>query len=200
MDYIVFFLAFCVVFVFLRIKCKRVKNQDKVSKYNNELDSASTDVKEIGACSFDSNAEQDIQSYRKTEHSKQTHLATENERKLYFALQRILPSEYIIHCQVSLMALVKPIDFRDNSKTWAKRMDFVITDRASKILAVIELDDSSHNAKKRQDRDRYVNDALSGHHPLVRIQTRRYYEPAEIAEIISNETSLRCNHIEKGAA
>ncbi|EJL6619206.1 DUF2726 domain-containing protein [Vibrio cholerae] len=67
----------------------------------------------------------------------------------------------------------------------------------SSVLAVIELDDSTHNWKKRQERDRYVNDVLDGHHTLIRIQTKRFYEPSEIAAILSRETEIRCNECEK---
>ncbi|EKF9771356.1 MULTISPECIES: DUF2726 domain-containing protein [Vibrio] len=141
--------------------------------------------------------ESESSNYEKIEHVKQTHLATENERKLYFALQKVLPSDYIIHSQVSLMALIKPVNFKHNSRTWAKRVDFVITDKATKVLAVIELDDSTHHWKKRQERDRYVNDVLDGHHTLIRIQTKRFYEPSEIAAILSRETEIRCNECEK---
>ncbi|ELA7149933.1 DUF2726 domain-containing protein [Vibrio parahaemolyticus] len=130
---------------------------------------------------------------RQIAHNKQTHLATENERKMYFALQKALPSEYVIHSQVSLMALVTPVDFKDNSKTWAKRMDFVITDKSTRILAVIELDDSTHNRKKRQERDKYVNEVLEGHHPLVRFNTERFYEPSYLARVLESKTEIRCN-------
>ncbi|RZR32029.1 DUF2726 domain-containing protein [Vibrio vulnificus] len=133
----------------------------------------------------------------KVEHKKQSHLATENERKMYFALQKALPSDYIIHSQVSLMALVKPVNFKHNSRTWAKRMDFVITDKATKVLAVIELDDSTHNWKKRQERDQYVNEALEGHHKLVRFSTKRFYEPSEIAKVLERETEIKCNSFEE---
>lgn len=112
---------------------------------------------------------------------------------MYFALQKALPSEYVIHSQVSLMALVTPVDFKDNSKTWAKRMDFVITDKSTRILAVIELDDSTHNRKKRQERDKYVNQVLEGHHPLVRFNTERFYEPSYLARVLESKTEIRCN-------
>lgn len=128
------------------------------------------------------------------EHKKQHYLSTENERKLYFALLECLPEDYIVHCQVSLMALVQPRNFKDNSRTWAKRMDYVITDKSTRILAVIELDDYTHKWEKRQKRDVYVNAALEGHHPLVRFDTQRYYDPAVIAEILESRTEIRCNY------
>jgi hypothetical protein len=95
------------------------------------------------------------------------------------------------------MALVTPVDFKNNSRTWAKRMDFVITDKATKILAVIELDDSTHRWKKRQERDQYVNEALYGHHKLIRFNTKHFYEPSEVAAVLERETEIRCNKFEE---
>ncbi|OOE41409.1 hypothetical protein BZG00_00040 [Salinivibrio kushneri] len=134
---------------------------------------------------------------RRVEHKRQSHLATRNEQKLYFALQNALPSDYVIHSQVSLMALVKPVNFRHNSRTWAKRMDFVITDKTTRILAVIELDDATHQWKKRQERDQYVNEALFGHHKLIRIPSASFYEPSKIADILSREVGIKCNNLEE---
>ena len=127
------------------------------------------------------------------DHKKLDYLATENERKLYFSLQKALTDKYIIHSQVALFALVKPLDYRHNSKSWAKRMDFVITDTATKVLAVIELDDSTHNQKKRIERDNYVNYALKGHHPLIRINTEKFYDPEKIATLLETEAGIK-NH------
>jgi len=127
------------------------------------------------------------------EHIKQEYLATQNEQKLHRALQAILDENYIVHSQVSLMALVKPKNFKDNSKTWAKRMDFVITDKMTRVLAVIELDDSTHNRKSRQKRDLYVNNALKEHHTLIRIQSRKYYEQSEIAKILEEQAGIKCS-------
>jgi len=125
------------------------------------------------------------------DHEKLDYLATENERKLYFSLQKALTDKYIIHSQVALFALVKPLDYRHNSKSWAKRMDFVITDTATKVLAVIELDDSTHNQKKRIERDNYVNYALKGHHPLIRITTEKFYDPEKIAVLLETEAGIK---------
>ncbi|CAK4075898.1 hypothetical protein VDT1_4284 [Vibrio sp. 16] len=116
------------------------------------------------------------------EHKASSHLATPNEQRFYLALKEATPSCYEIHCQVSLMALVQPVDWKNNSRTWAKRMDFVITDHQTKIVVVIELDDRTHNWKKRIKRDKYVNEVLSKHHRLVRFKSQRVYNPAEIRE------------------
>ncbi len=129
-------------------------------------------------------------------HKKSTYLATKTERRFYKVLQELLPEEYVIHSQVSLMALVQPANFKDNSRTWAKRMDYVITDRDTKVLAVIELDDSSHRQKKRQERDIYVNNALNGHHPLLRFEARSSYDKTNIATVLERDTIIKCRELE----
>ena len=80
-------------------------------------------------------------SYEVIKHKKQEYLATENEKKFLFALQKVLKNKYLIHCQTSLIAIVDPVNFKDKSRAYSKRMDFVITDTTTKILAVIELDE-----------------------------------------------------------
>lgn len=124
------------------------------------------------------------------EHNKKEYLATKNEQKLYFALRKSLNKNYQIHCQTSLIAIVDPVEFKDKKRAWSKRMDFVITDTATKIIAVIELDDASHNSPKRIARDNYVNSALKPHHPLIRIKTTSFYRPEEVAEALENYAGI----------
>ena len=133
----------------------------------------------------------DDESVVLVEHAKKTHLATKSESKLYFALCRALGEKYVVHSQVSLFALVKPVDFRHNSKSWAKRMDFVVTDRATKVLAVVELDDATHNRPKAKRRDAYVNHALKTHHPLIRIETQRFYDPEDMAALLEVKAGIK---------
>jgi very-short-patch-repair endonuclease len=78
---------------------------------------------------------------------------TANEQKMFFRLQQALP-ERIVLAQVSFSALL-------NAKNWATRntfnrkmADFVICDRAFTVLAVVELDDSSHDGRKTADASR----------------------------------------------
>ena len=124
------------------------------------------------------------------EHIKKEFLCTRNEQKLLYCLKKVLDSKYLIHCQTSLIELVEPVEFRYKSKAWTKRVDFVITDKMSKIIAVIELDDHTHKHSKRVRRDKYVNQALNGHHPLIRIQTTNVYEPELIADILEKKASI----------
>ncbi len=118
-------------------------------------------------------------------HNKNEYLTTENERKFFYALKKAIGEDYLIHCQTSLIAIVEPIEYKDKSRAWSKRVDFVITDNKTKIIAVIELDDSSHNKANRIKRDKYVNNALEPHHPLIRFNTEKFYKPEKIAEILA---------------
>ncbi len=127
-------------------------------------------------------------------HEKKMFLATENEKKLYFALQKVLSNKYIVHCQVPLISVVVPVESKNNRRSWAKRVDFVVTDKATKILAVIELDDSSHNSEKAQQRDLYVNEALKGNHPLIRLATERFYDPKVIAKKLYEEAEIESSY------
>jgi hypothetical protein len=97
----------------------------------------------------------------------------------------------MIHCQTSLIAIVEPIEYEDKRLAWSKRMDFVITDKTTKILAIIELDDSSHNSIERMERDEYVNQALKEHHPFIRIQSERFYQPEYIANLLEVEAGIK---------
>lgn len=194
----------CIVYLFAKkSKVKAVKRKRQIKEWDFER---STEVKAPQSANQESksvrplisdvpipNVDKEPRKLGAIAHKKSEHLATKTERNFYNTLQKVLPDVYVIHCQVSLMALVQPVNFKDNSRTWAKRMDYVITDSDTKVLAVIELDDSSHRLPKRQERDRYVNDALLGHHPLLRFQAKRQYDPIHIAKVIENQTKIKCN-------
>ena len=126
----------------------------------------------------------------KVEHKRSEYLASKNERNFFIALKQALPSHYMVHCQTSLMALIQPVEWKNNSRTWAKRMDFVITDETTKIVCVIELDDRSHERRDRKKRDKYVNEALDGHHKLIRFKASWSYSSEEIRSKLVNEIGV----------
>ena len=106
-------------------------------------------------------------------YQKKQFLCSKSEIRLFKYLTQILPRDYYIHCQTSLISLLKPADFRSARMIWAKRVDYVITDRDCEILLVIELDDRSHERKDRKKRDKFVNKILKDKHPLLRITTEQ---------------------------
>ena len=106
-------------------------------------------------------------------YEKKDYLCSRSEQKFLKQLLNLLPKQYYVHCQTSLISLLKPADLRSAKMVWAKRMDYVITDRDTKVLLVIELDDKSHKRKDRKKRDKFVNKALYAKHPLLRISTEK---------------------------
>ncbi|HCE4764142.1 DUF2726 domain-containing protein [Vibrio parahaemolyticus] len=176
-EFVIVLSLICIIYLFTKSKNK--KNSDNIKPFSGSStgnEQTSTEPKKSVI-----------------QHKKHSYLCSKAENNFYQVLLEILPSNYIVHCQVSMMAIVQPVNFKDNSKTWAKRLDFVITDRDTQIFAVIELDDSSHRQKKRQERDLYVNSAFEGHHKLLRFEALARYNPLEIASIIERETDIKCN-------
>jgi very-short-patch-repair endonuclease len=75
------------------------------------------------------------------------------EQVLYFRLVQALP-DHIILAQVQLSRLLG-VKKGNNFQAWSNRInrmsaDFVVCNKDSSIVAVIELDDSSHNKAERQ--------------------------------------------------
>ncbi|WP_070962899.1 DUF2726 domain-containing protein [Vibrio sonorensis] len=186
------FTLFCAFYVYIKLFGKHHKDEKNLPTKRKIQRQTRTNTRNKIVNSLQSPSPK---STPEVEHKKKSHLCTKNEQNLYATLLEILPSEYVVHCQVSLMALIQPKDFKNNSRTWAKRMDFVITDRESMVLAVIELDDSTHKWKSRQQRDKYVNESLEGHHTLIRIGSERRYDPCKIALLIEQSSSIRCERV-----
>jgi len=98
------------------------------------------------------------------------------EQTLYFRLVKALP-EHIILAQVQLSRLLgvkKGNDFQ----AWSNRInrmsaDFVVCNKDSSIVAVIELDDATHQRKDRQTADAKKDKALSSADiRIVRLQAK----------------------------
>lgn len=90
-------------------------------------------------------------------------LCTEAEAA-FFEKLRQAPPEHHIFAQVQMLRIME-VRAVENAKSWQnkidrKSLDFVICDANHAIVAGIELDDSTHSQKKRQDRDVFVERAM----------------------------------------
>jgi len=78
---------------------------------------------------------------------------TASEIKFYYTLKNILPEMNVL-CQVSLGALLENATNRWERGYFNQKIaDFVIADQNMKVIAIIELDDPSHDAKGRREKD-----------------------------------------------
>jgi len=124
--------------------------------------------------------------YRKTDH-----LLTPAERSFYEVLRRLIGDDLRLFVKVRLADLVwlpHDVDNRQAhvNRVAAKHIDFVLCDpRTFAPVLAVELDDSSHEARHRQQRDALVNAVLrTVGVPLLRVPVKRSYVPSEVAEDI----------------
>ncbi|WP_299004105.1 DUF2726 domain-containing protein [uncultured Shewanella sp.] len=77
------------------------------------------------------------------------------------------------------------------NKISSKHFDFVLCDKQTlKVIAVIELDDKSHQRKKVQARDKLVNKACaSADLPLIRFTAKKGYNINEVTNILHSTLS-----------
>lgn len=115
-------------------------------------------------------------------------LLTENEREFFGRICRALPEHYVFP-QVAMSALIesdawsKKSRMSDFLRISQKRVDFGIFTRDLKIVAVIELDDRTHNTKKDRQRDGYLTSAGIR---TIRFQSKQKPDEKAIANAIAN--------------
>nr|WP_242024846.1 DUF2726 domain-containing protein [Leptolyngbya sp. FACHB-60] len=126
-------------------------------------------------------------------YSCQKCLFTQAETTFYHALQKATQSQYLVFGKVRVADVLKPQT--DNRGDWqrafnkisAKHFDFVLCDPASlKVLAAVELDDSSHQRVDRVKRDDFLNQAVkSAGLPLIRFPVQTAYDREDMQHHIA---------------
>ena len=125
---------------------------------------------------------------RKSRYRRST-IMTENEREFYERLLAACP-DCQIWPQVPILALVRP-DAKEGSRAfWMAfkrisntRVDWAIV-KDLEVLAIVELDDRSHDARKDAQRDRILK---SCGYRVVRFSSSRRPDPRQIHEAIFPE-------------
>lgn len=90
---------------------------------------------------------------------------TRNEQAMYFRLQGALPN-LIVLSQVSFGALLTARSMAVRNTFNRKRADFVICEKSFKVVAIVELDDSSHDGNEAQDERRDAQLVNAGYRVL----------------------------------
>jgi hypothetical protein len=118
-------------------------------------------------------------------------LLTPAERSFFGVLQQAVASDYQIFAKVRLADIVRPV--RNPSRSgWqsafnriaSKHVDFVLCDSSRLgVVAVIELDDRTHERFERGVRDGLVDSTLADARiPVLRVSARQSYSPTQIRE------------------
>ena len=106
-------------------------------------------------------------------------LMTNAEAKFYDQMHEAVP-EFLIHPQVGMEAVVRAISLKDRGFL-NRRLDFVITTQTHEIVAVVELDDSTHDRKAAQEKDKRRDDILAeAGHPVHRWRLKDRMSASEI--------------------
>jgi very-short-patch-repair endonuclease len=90
---------------------------------------------------------------------------TRNEQAMYFRLQGALP-DLIVLSQVSFGALLSARATAVRNTFDRKRADFVVCEKSFKVVAIVELDDSSHDGKEARDEKRDAQLKSAGYRVL----------------------------------
>ena len=92
-------------------------------------------------------------SPRGSEVPRATWPLTRNEQAMYFRLQGALP-DIIVLSQVSFGAVLSARSMAVRNTFNGRRADFVICEKSFKVVAIVELDDSSHDGNEARDEKR----------------------------------------------
>lgn len=105
-------------------------------------------------------------------------ILTDNEIEFFYRLQRALPSYYIFP-QVSLGAILDATYETGRQSTrnsFAQKIaDYVVCNSLMQVMAIIELDDKTHNVQKDVKRDSMLN---SAGYRVIRFQSTQ--KPTEL--------------------
>ena len=177
----------------MKIEHKPFSNQDNIQHYKYENTNYYNGM--INSFNYKlSNNRYSSPSYSAV-YERKEFLITKNELKFYRLLLSIVDIiELQIFTQVSLYEIIsvkKTLNSSEYNKYFnkikSKSIDYVLTDRMSRIKLCIELDDKTHNYKNRIERDNFINDLFNSLDiPILRIQLSKYYDMDNIKKTIIN--------------
>ncbi len=106
---------------------------------------------------------QPIAAYRKK------YLLTKNEYSFYQKIKPTIQAKNLrVLCKIRLADLIEP-EPNKNQKEWyaafnrikSKHIDFAIATEDMKVIALVELQDNTHQKSDRKERDEFVNTAVT---------------------------------------
>jgi hypothetical protein len=124
---------------------------------------------------------------------KESALFTAAERSFLAVLEQALDARSRVFGKVRLQDLIKVRSGLDSSarqtaynRIQSKHVDFVVCDPGDlSVQFAIELDDSSHDAPKRKERDKFLDEALAAANlPLYHFRVKRAYSAEDIRRTI----------------
>lgn len=115
-------------------------------------------------------------------------LFSTNEKAFYYKLKQFSDKhELVVFSKVRLLDLIEPRQNQKKYKTYfykiqAKHVDFVLCSQNLVAKYIIELDDASHNATERKERDAFVDTVLTS--CGYRVLHMRAFDPEALEKLI----------------
>ncbi len=134
-----------------------------------------------------------IDEPKKYKYSKIQHIVSPAERSFLGMLNAVLDDGTVVLTKVRVADVISPERTSDR-RAWtkafnaiaSKHFDFVLcraTDMS--VLCAIELNDKSHNSKKRQERDEFLRDACAGAGlPLLEVTAKVGYTVQYVTDLV----------------
>lgn len=121
-------------------------------------------------------------------------ILTDNEREFFYRLQRALP-DFHVFPEVAASAILQVSPTASKREHYSlfgtfsqKRVDYVICERDSlAVIAIIELDDRTHDAKKDEKRDALFAEAG---YQVIRFDSRRKPSEKQITDYFARLVGL----------
>ncbi|HNX05201.1 MAG TPA: DUF2726 domain-containing protein [Opitutales bacterium] len=127
-------------------------------------------------------------------------LLTKAELNFLRAFAGLLPDHVLVFSKVRLCDVIEPDlprsakgYFRAFNRIRSKHVDFVLCDeKDTRIIGVVELDDSSHDRPDRMARDIFVDSALKqAGIPILHVKCARGYDPVELKRLFDGAFGAR---------
>ena len=143
MELLIVAIIFIAIFLFVFVS---------MNKKSSNRDSYKRDYRDSYKNDYRDEREPDNRKSNRTP-IKSSYLMSAHEKTMFGELKQSVP-ECHIFVQVAFGAILWTSSYATRNKFSQKIADFVVTDQNFKILAVIELDDKSHNGKESKDAER----------------------------------------------
>lgn len=162
MDMLLLVLVLIVLAPLLYLRRTSRRNENHHSEWTPPQ--CETSTQEQSNASAASQTDTDTLPYDKAYQKKW--LLTMNEKAFYRQLCSFVAKKNMtVFTKVRLLDLLEPVKNQPKYKTYfykvqAKHVDFVLCDTKLVARYIIELDDNSHNAPDRAERDRFVDSVL----------------------------------------
>ena len=127
---------------------------------------------------------------------------TKPEGIFYWNLMKAVGDTYIIFGQVRIADVLRVSGYQRSrsflshfNKISSKHFDYILCDKKLRIIAAIELDDSSHERKDRRKRDSFIEAICRvANLPLIRFKLRGSYSIKALQDEISFSVNQNKQH------